>query len=92
MAFVRLVPLFPFNLVNYAFGLTRIPLGPYVVTSFLCMAPGALVYTCFGYVGRQAVSGRAGALRAALFGLALVAAVTLLPRLVVGLRVRDSLK
>ena len=42
VAFVRLVPLFPFNLVNYAFGLTRIPLGPYVVTSFLCMAPGAL--------------------------------------------------
>jgi len=24
VAFVRLVPLFPFNLVNYAFGLTRI--------------------------------------------------------------------
>jgi uncharacterized membrane protein YdjX (TVP38/TMEM64 family) len=27
VAFVRLVPLFPFNLVNYAFGLTRIRLG-----------------------------------------------------------------
>jgi uncharacterized membrane protein YdjX (TVP38/TMEM64 family) len=82
VAFVRLVPLFPFNLVNYAFGLTRIPLGPYVVTSFLCMAPGALTYTCFGYAGRQAVSGQAGALRAALFALALVAAVAFLPRLV----------
>jgi len=29
VAFVRLVPLFPFNLVNYAFGLTRIRLGEY---------------------------------------------------------------
>jgi len=61
VAFVRLVPLFPFNLVNYAFGLTRIPLVPYMVTSLLCMAPGALVYTSFGYAGRQAVSGHAGA-------------------------------
>ena len=31
MAFVRLVPLFPFNLVNYAFGLTRIRIGEYVL-------------------------------------------------------------
>ena len=41
VAFVRLVPLFPFNLVNYAFGLTQIRLSRYVVTSLLCMAPGA---------------------------------------------------
>ena len=40
VAFVRLVPLFPFNLTNYALGLTRIGLLPYVVTSLLCMAPG----------------------------------------------------
>ena len=45
VAFVRLVPLFPFNLTNYAFGLTRIRFLPYVVTSFICMAPGAVAYT-----------------------------------------------
>jgi uncharacterized membrane protein YdjX (TVP38/TMEM64 family) len=45
VAFVRLVPLFPFNLVNYAFGLTRIRLGEYVLASFVCMAPGAIAYT-----------------------------------------------
>jgi uncharacterized membrane protein YdjX (TVP38/TMEM64 family) len=45
VAFVRLVPLFPFNLVNYAFGLTRIRLGEYALASFVCMAPGALAYT-----------------------------------------------
>src|SRR4030065_574344 len=33
VAFVRLVPLFPFNLLNYALGLTRIRLLHYVVTS-----------------------------------------------------------
>ncbi|MGH7932584.1 MAG: TVP38/TMEM64 family protein [Candidatus Binataceae bacterium] len=37
VAFVRLVPLFPFNLVNYAFGLTRIRLGEYVLASFMCI-------------------------------------------------------
>src|SRR5258705_13729471 len=31
VAFVRLVPLFPFNLVNYAFGVTRIRRGEYVI-------------------------------------------------------------
>ena len=41
VALVRLVPLFPFNVVNYSLGLTRIPLLAYVVTSFVCMIPGA---------------------------------------------------
>lgn len=42
VAFVRLVPLFPFNLTNYALGLTRIGFLPYVLTSLICMAPGAI--------------------------------------------------
>jgi hypothetical protein len=44
VAFVRLVPLFPFNLVNYAFGVTRIGLGEYAIASFVCMSPGAVAY------------------------------------------------
>jgi uncharacterized membrane protein YdjX (TVP38/TMEM64 family) len=82
VAFVRLVPLFPFNLVNYAFGLTRIRLREYVLASFVCMAPGALAYTYLGYAGREAASGHAGAVRKGLFALALLAAVAFLPRLV----------
>jgi len=73
VAFVRLVPLFPFNLVNYAFGLTRIRLGEYVLASFVCMAPGALAYTYLGYAGRVATSGQAGAIGKALLALALLA-------------------
>ena len=38
VAFVRLVPLFPFNLINYALGLTRISLKHYVLASLVCMA------------------------------------------------------
>jgi uncharacterized membrane protein YdjX (TVP38/TMEM64 family) len=82
VAFVRLVPLFPFNLVNYVFGLTRVALSQYVVTSFVCMAPGAFAYTYVGFAGRQAASGQAGAIRAAAFALALLAAIAFLPRLI----------
>jgi uncharacterized membrane protein YdjX (TVP38/TMEM64 family) len=82
VAFVRLVPLFPFNLVNYAFGLTRIAMRQYVITSFVCMAPGAFAYTYVGYAGRQAVSGQGGAIRAVLVALALMATVAFLPRFV----------
>jgi uncharacterized membrane protein YdjX (TVP38/TMEM64 family) len=82
VAFVRLVPLFPFNLVNYAFGLTRIRLGEYVLASLVCMAPGAIAYTYLGYAGREAASGQARAIRKALLALALLAAVAFLSRLV----------
>jgi len=86
VAFVRLVPLFPFNLVNYAFGLTRIRLSEYVLASFLCMAPGALAYTYLGYAGREAATGEAGSIHKALLALALLATVTFLPRLLRRLR------
>ena len=82
VAFVRLVPLFPFNLVNYAFGLTRIRLSEYVLASLLCMAPGAVAYTYLGYAGREAASGQAGSIHKALLALALLATVAFLPRLV----------
>jgi uncharacterized membrane protein YdjX (TVP38/TMEM64 family) len=82
VAFVRLVPLFPFNLMNYAFGLTRIRLREYVLASFVCMAPGALAYTYLGYAGREAASGQAGAIRKAVLALPLFAVIAFLPRLV----------
>ena len=48
VAFVRLVPLFTFNLTNYALGLTRIHLSHYVFASLVCMVPGTLAYTWLG--------------------------------------------
>jgi uncharacterized membrane protein YdjX (TVP38/TMEM64 family)/rhodanese-related sulfurtransferase len=82
VAFVRLVPLFPFNLVNYALGLTRIPLLAYAAASFVCMFPGALAYAWLGHAGREALAGEHGAIRNALLALALLAFVAFLPRLV----------
>ncbi len=40
----RLFPLLPFNLVNYAFGLTRIGFWDYAFWSWLCMIPALVVY------------------------------------------------
>ena len=81
VALVRLVPLFPFNLVNYAFGLTRIRLGEYVFASFVCMAPGAIAYTYLGYVGREAAVGSSAPIRTGFITLALLATVAFLPLL-----------
>jgi len=44
VAITRLVPLFPFNLLNYGFGLTRVPFPTYAFWSWLCMLPGTIVY------------------------------------------------
>ena len=57
VAFVRLVPVIPFNLLNYALGLTRIGLVPYVLASFVFMAPAAVVYVYAGWAGGEAIAG-----------------------------------
>lgn len=57
IAFTRLVTLFPFLLLNYAFGLTKISLWTYVWASFLFMLPGSFMFTYMGYAGREALRG-----------------------------------
>jgi len=52
VAITRLVPLFPFNLLNYGFGLTHVPFWTYVFWSWLCMLPGTVLYV----VGADAVT------------------------------------
>jgi uncharacterized membrane protein YdjX (TVP38/TMEM64 family)/rhodanese-related sulfurtransferase len=86
VALVRLVPLFPFNLSNYALGLTRISIRQYVLATIICMLPGSIAYTWVGYAGRSALAGRSDALRYALLALALLAAIAFLPRFIVRLR------
>ena len=81
VALMRLVPLVPFNLLNYALGLTRIALQPYVLTSAICMLPGAIAYTWLGYAGRTAAAGDGSALRYGLLGLGVLAMIAFLPRL-----------
>ncbi len=47
VALTRLIPLFPFNLLNYAFGLTRIKFSHYIITTFICMLPVCIAYIVF---------------------------------------------
>ena len=86
VAFTRLVPLFPFNLLNYALGLTRIKLSHYLLATYTCMLPGAIAYTYLGYAGREAVGGGEGLIQKALLALALLAVAAFLPRLIGKLR------
>jgi len=44
VALTRLVPIFPFNVLNYGFGLTRVPFWTYLLWSWLCMLPGTVLY------------------------------------------------
>ena len=45
LAVTRLVPLFPFNLQNFAYGITDIRFVPYAVYSALFILPGTAAYT-----------------------------------------------
>ncbi|HEV8440682.1 MAG TPA: TVP38/TMEM64 family protein [Methylomirabilota bacterium] len=44
----RVVPIFPFNLQNYAYGLTGIGFGTYALTSWLGMLPATVAFTVAG--------------------------------------------
>ncbi|MGD2114856.1 MAG: TVP38/TMEM64 family protein [Acidobacteriota bacterium] len=56
VALLRLAPVFPFVLLNYALGLTRVRFVHYVWACF-AMAPGTLLYVYYGHIGRQALEG-----------------------------------
>jgi len=76
----RLVPLFPFNLQNYAYGLTRIGFWPYLITSFICMLPATAAFT---FAGGALSEGRGDVKRTLLYlaiaGVLLVL-ISLIPR------------
>jgi uncharacterized membrane protein YdjX (TVP38/TMEM64 family) len=75
---LRLSPIFPFNLLNYGLGLTRVALADYVVAG-VGMLPGTLLYVYLGSAAGEAVAAAGGAAAGrspaewALFGVGLAA-------------------
>ena len=86
VAFVRLVPLFPFNLLNYALGLTKIRFMHYLIATYAFMLPGAIAYTYLGYAGREAIGGGEGLIQKVMIAFALLAMVAFLPRIIGNIR------
>jgi uncharacterized membrane protein YdjX (TVP38/TMEM64 family) len=76
----RLSPLFPFNFLNYAFGLTKVTFKDYFLASWIGMIPGTVMYVYLGSVaGELATLGAEGRTRTTaewiLYGVGLVATV-----------------
>ena len=91
----RLSPLFPFVLLNYAYGLTGVRLRDYFLATLVGMLPGTLMYV---YIGSLAagVAGLGGAGQArtplewALYGLGLAATAAV--AVIVGRMAKSALK
>jgi len=77
---IRLSPAFPFNLLNYAFGLTQVKLRDYIIASWAGMLPGTIMYVYVGSLaGDLATLGAGGRAKSpaewALYGVGLLATV-----------------
>lgn len=80
----RLSPVFPFNMLNYAFGLTKISFWKYALASWIGMLPGTVMYVYFGAGLRSLADVAAGRVEKGAagklffwFGLAATVAVTI---------------
>jgi len=74
----RLSPIFPFALLNYAFGITKVSLRDYFFASWIGMLPGTIMYVYLGSLaGSLATLGAEGRARTpaewALYGVGLLA-------------------
>ena len=54
----RLSPVFPFTLLNYAYGITKVRLRDYVLASWVGMMPGTILYVYLGSLGKAATEAK----------------------------------
>ena len=78
----RLSPIFPFNLLNYAYGLTAIGFWPYLLVSWLAMLPGTVLFV---YIGAASVDVTEAVTGTADWGKSLLQVVGLLATLLVSI-------
>lgn len=73
----RLSPVFPFTLLNYAYGLTGVRFWRYFFASWIGMLPGTFMYVYLGSLGNAVTEGaETGKLILRIIGFAATAAVT----------------
>ena len=60
VALTRASPIFPFNLQNYAYGITAVGFWPYVFASWVAMLPGTLLYVYIGAAGADVAEAATG--------------------------------
>jgi uncharacterized membrane protein YdjX (TVP38/TMEM64 family) len=77
VALTRLIPAFPFNLLNFAFGLTGIPFLHYAVATFIFMLPACIAFIVFSSSIPALIRGNISP--ASLLGIALIIFVSLMP-------------
>ena len=70
-------------MANY---LAKIRFIEYLLATFIFIIPGAIAYTYLGYAGREAIGGGDNLINTVLIAIALLAAVTFLPRFVATVR------
>ncbi len=86
VAFLRLVPIFPYNVVNFLLGVTRVRFHHYVFATVVFMAPSTIAYCWIGFVGREIMAGQTDQIRFALAALGVLGILFFLPRFVKRLR------
>jgi uncharacterized membrane protein YdjX (TVP38/TMEM64 family) len=78
VAVLRLIPVMPHSLANYALGLTHLPLRSYAVGSLVGQLPMTIAYVDLGAAGQRLMLG-AGWLEPTLIGLAALSLSLLIP-------------
>ena len=86
VALVRLIPMVPYDLSSYAFGLCRIPLMQFATANALCLLPRLTVYAYIGHSGRELLTEEGDHLLQLVSLFTLFVAVLLLPQLYQRLR------
>lgn len=82
----RLVPIFPFNIQNYVYGLTKISLGTYALVTLVCMIPGTVAFHFAAGSAREVIlsGGQPEAIKRTLLYLAIAAIAFVLLSLIPG--------
>jgi uncharacterized membrane protein YdjX (TVP38/TMEM64 family) len=79
VAFIRLVPIIPFNIINFLLGVTNIRLTHYIFLTLVFMLPAEIAYTYAGFAGTKVLTGNNEFPTSILILIALLALITLSP-------------